>query len=121
MRQSTNQPNQPNQLSTLPFCSMRYAPGSISDFPPGPLPARRIIGHDLTGRKVGPYGPYGPEAPFRIPPSQFHYGQSFEGQKNDPLESLASFQNALGAKGSPSIGYRITLTGVRGGSRRIDS
>ena len=31
----------------------------LSPFPPGPLPARRLIGHRLTGRRVGPYGPYG--------------------------------------------------------------
>ena len=42
-------------------------------------------------------------------------GQSFEGQKNDPREFLASFQNETAAAGSPSMGYRIILTGILGG------
>ena len=58
--------------------------------------------------------------PFPMPSALFH-GQSFDGQKNDPLVSLASFQKALAAKGSPSMGYKMILTGTRAGSRRIAS
>ncbi len=43
------------------------------------------------------------------------HGQSFEGQKNDPRLFLASFQNETAANGSPSMGYRIILTGTFGG------
>ena len=41
-----------------------------SAIPPGPLPARRLIDHGLTGRRVGPYAPYGPEAKIPAPQSK---------------------------------------------------
>jgi hypothetical protein len=47
-----------------------------------------------------------------IPDPKSNHGQSLEGQKNDPLVFLASFQNATAAAGSPSMGYRIMFTGV---------
>jgi LuxR family maltose regulon positive regulatory protein len=73
-------PGASNHESPSPHLQ-RSSSSSYSAFPPGPLPARRVIGHGLTGRRVGPYGPYGfrlvdraysserPEAAFPIPPS----------------------------------------------------
>ena len=60
-----------------------------------------------------------PTSAFRLPHSR--HGQSLDGQKNDPLVFLANIQKALAANGSPSIGYRIILTGIRDGSRRTAS
>src|SRR5210317_201023 len=88
---------------------MRHA--SFSNFPPG----RRPLWPLQAGGRIPTSDFYS----FPIPNSG--YGQSFEGQKNDPPVSLASFQNALAAKGSPSMGYRIILTGIREGSRRMAS
>ena len=55
-----------------------------------------------------------PCALYRVP---FIYGQSLEGEKNEPRVSFARRQNESAASGSPSIGYKITLTGARGNLR----
>ena len=60
-----------------------------------------------------------PHSAFPLPHSS--HGQSLDGQKNDPLVSVASFQKALAAKGSPSMGYKMILTGTRDGSLGIAS
>ena len=78
----------------------------ISAFPPGPLPARRVLNHGLTGRRVGPYGPYGfrlgdrassserpeaafrtPHSPFRIPTSKFKPSPAYHLPTFCPLSS----------------------------------
>ena len=60
--------------STITLCPMR------SSLPPGPLPARRLIGHRLTGRRVGPKGRKLRHALFN-PKSQIQNQKS----KNSPL------------------------------------
>ncbi len=54
-----------NSFADLRLCLLK----AKSAIPPGPLPARKIIGYGLTGRRVGPYAPCGPEAviQFKIP------------------------------------------------------
>ena len=51
---------------------------------------------------------------FHLPPSEFRipnsfYGQSLEGEKNEPRVSFARRQYASAASGSPSIGYKIII------------
>ena len=45
------------------------------------------------------------------------HGQSFEGVMNEPRVTMASFQNAGAAMGSPSIGKSRTFTGTPRGQR----
>ena len=79
------------------LCSMRYA---LCNFNPN--------------SKIQNLKSNNPPSAFRLPTSG--HGQSFEGLKNDPLVSAANFQNALAANGSPSIGYKMILTGTPAGS-----
>jgi hypothetical protein len=39
---------------SFPQSQIQNPKSKDSTFPPGPLPARRLIGHRLTGRRVGP-------------------------------------------------------------------